>query len=95
LKGTKGAAPGIHIGDIQPIPMFGRKCHNSGVVDGILMKKTRKAGKKKPSFNETVDKLTAIAEEHLAKLPEEERARRVAAFSRMVVTPSHHVCELE
>jgi hypothetical protein len=52
------------------------------------MKKTRKATKKKPSLKETVDKLTAIAEEHLAKLPEEERERRVAAFSRFVVNPS-------
>jgi len=55
------------------------------------MKKKRKANKKKPTLKETVEKLAAIAEEHLSKLPEEERDRRVAAFSRIVVNPSRGI----
>lgn len=47
-------------------------------------KKTRK----KPSFKATVDKLTAIAERHLATMPEEEQEARVAALSRANFTPS-------
>jgi len=40
--------------------------------------------KKKPSAEETAEKLTRIAMGHLAKLPPEERESRVAAASRVV-----------
>ncbi len=47
-------------------------------------KKTRK----RPSLKATVEKLTAIAERHLATLPEEEQEARVAAFARVNFTAS-------
>lgn len=40
-----------------------------------------KAGKKL-SLKRAVDELAAIAEKHLATLPEEEREAKVAAFAR-------------
>lgn len=38
--------------------------------------------KKKLSLKRAVEELTAIAEKHLATLPEEEQEARVAAFAR-------------
>ncbi|MGA8073067.1 MAG: hypothetical protein WB995_06285 [Candidatus Acidiferrales bacterium] len=46
-----------------------------------------KKNRKKPSLKATVEKLTAIAERHLATLPEEEQEARVAALSRVKFTP--------
>lgn len=43
-----------------------------------------KRSKKKPSAEETADKLARIAMRGLAKLPPEEQESRVAAFSRVV-----------
>jgi hypothetical protein len=51
------------------------------------MKRKKTRNKRKPSLKETVDKLTAIAEDHLSKLPEEDRDERVAAFSRLLIRP--------
>ena len=51
----------------------------------------RRKKRKKPSLEETVRKLVAIAQEHLSKLPEEEQEARVAAFSRLVVTSSRDI----
>ncbi len=49
-----------------------------------MAKKKRK--KKKLSLKRAVERLTAIAEEHLAGLPDEEKDARVAAFSRVDFT---------
>jgi hypothetical protein len=38
--------------------------------------------KKRASVKRAVDELTAMAEKHLATLPEEEQDARVAAFAR-------------
>lgn len=46
---------------------------------------------KRPSLKVTVDKLVAIAERHLAKLPEEEQEARVEAFSKVVFKPSRGI----
>ncbi|MGC1290156.1 MAG: hypothetical protein WA855_02640 [Candidatus Acidiferrales bacterium] len=45
-----------------------------------------KKNKKKSSLKKAVDELTAIAEKHLASLPEEERDARVEAFSHAKFT---------
>jgi hypothetical protein len=42
--------------------------------------------RKKLSLNQAVEKLTAIAEKHLASLPEEERDARVSALARRTFT---------
>jgi hypothetical protein len=51
----------------------------------------RRKNRKKASLKETVNKLVAIAQEHLSKLPEEEQEARVAAFSRFVLTSSRDI----
>jgi len=43
----------------------------------------RQKRQKKLSLEEAAEKLTAIAERHLAALPVEERAARVASFARV------------
>jgi hypothetical protein len=45
-----------------------------------------KKKRKKPSLEETVEALALIAEEHLSKMPEEEREERVNAMSRRIFT---------
>lgn len=45
--------------------------------------------KKKLSLKKAVEELTAIAEKHLATLPEEEQETRVAAFSRRDFKSGH------
>lgn len=51
---------------------------------GLMAQKRQK----KLSLEETAEKLTAIAEEHLSELPEEEQDARVAAFARVKFEPS-------
>jgi hypothetical protein len=46
-----------------------------------------KKSRKRPSLKATVEKLVAIAERHLATMPEEEQEARVAAFSRVQFIP--------
>ncbi len=43
--------------------------------------------KKRPTLEETVEKLAQIAEKHLSTMPEEEQEERVAAFNRRTITP--------
>jgi hypothetical protein len=42
--------------------------------------------KTKPSLKQTINALTAIAEQHLSTMPEEEREKRVAAVARREFT---------
>ena len=45
-----------------------------------------KKNKKKPSLEQTVEKLARIAEEHLATMPEDEQEERVATLARRTFT---------